>query len=42
MMAGSSNASDVVPTQCSALHKGGLVMLKGYPCKIIDMPPRPL
>jgi len=34
---GGSNASFVVPTQCSALRKGGFVLLKGFPCKILEM-----
>ncbi|KAJ1898910.1 hypothetical protein LPJ81_004244 [Coemansia sp. IMI 209127] len=35
--AGGDNASKTIPTQCSALRKGGHVVLKGRPCKIIDM-----
>ena len=31
------NAADTTPAQCSSLRKGGYVMLKGNPCKIIDM-----
>ena len=27
----------VYPLQCSALRKGGYVMMKGKPCKIVDM-----
>lgn len=32
-----SGASAVVPKQCSALRKNQHVMLKGKPCKIVDM-----
>merc|ERR1711907_1255 len=32
-----SGASDTYPMQCSALRKGGYVVIKDHPCKIVDM-----
>jgi len=33
----SSGASKTFPAQCSSLRKGGYVVLKGFPCKVVDM-----
>ncbi|KAL8291571.1 hypothetical protein RQP46_002549 [Phenoliferia psychrophenolica] len=33
----SAGASLTYPMQCSALRKGGHIVIKGHPCKIIDM-----
>ena len=32
-----SGAADFFPQQCSALRKGGHVIIKGKPCKIVEM-----
>jgi len=35
--AADSGASNTYPQQCSALRKGGHVVIKGFPCKIMEM-----
>jgi translation initiation factor 5A len=32
-----AGSAKVVPAQCSSLRKNGFAMLKGHPCKIVDM-----
>ena len=35
--AADAGASKTYPAQCSSLRKSGHVMLKGHPCKIVEM-----
>ena len=34
---GSAGAAESVPVQASSLRKNGFVLIKGHPCKIVDM-----
>ena len=33
---GDASVSRTRPTQCSSLRKGGYVLLKGHPCKLVE------
>ena len=34
---GSSEASLTKPVQCSSIKKGGYAMIRGHPCKVVDV-----
>lgn len=36
-LAGDAEASETLHVKCSSLRKGGLAMLQGFPCKIVEM-----